>query len=216
MRLIIFAMVLIIIFFCAMGLTVWLTGLSVAAGATLFGVGAFSALLWLLGSIFSAFYAAEPPKKASIDDTTFSSKDLAMFMTRGGSREWESLAETKSWFNADCRGSRAIYTLKHNGKVHVRNVCFAKNGKTRDVEGEACTTDLPRVVTVSFFPGIVAQYVVRAHDDRFLLVTNKDNTNGWLLHAIEDETATDKEIAEWREKLRRVVDNQVFDIPMMR
>jgi len=217
MRLLLFAVIGVIVFFCALGLTIWLTGLSVAAGATLFAVGAFTGLAWLLGSIFSHLDAAESPVTtrhttltSSISNVT-ASKLNEIMTGLSGSRRWESLAETKSWFNSDCAQSMAIYTRKDNGTVGVRNLCY-KHGKVRrGIDGEAQATDRPDVLTVSFFPGFVSQYVVRECSDNLLLVTNKDNTNGWLLHALDASTVTDSTINEWRAHLRGIVTGHHVD-----
>ena len=213
MRLMLFTGMMIIVFLCALGLTVWLTGLSVAAGATIFAVGALSGVAWLLAAAASNQRVKESPSPPLGEDA-LPAEELAKIMTEGpkGSREWESLAETKSWFNADCARSTAIYTRRHHGGVSVRNVCFSERGAVREVEGEAHASKLPGVLHLSFFPGIFAQYVVRKQDGRFLIVTDQSSNQGWLLHAVDDETLTKKELETWRGELRARVSGEVFDI----
>ena len=214
MRLMLFTGMMLIVFLCALGLTVWLTGLLVAAGATIFAVGALAAVSWLLAAAVSSQRVKGSPYPPLEEGEALPAEELAQIMTEGpkGSREWESLAETKSWFNSDCARSTAIYTRRHHGGVSVRNVCFSEHGAVRDVQGEAHASKMPGVLHLSFFPGIFGQYVVRKQDGRFLIVTDQNSRQGWLLHAVDDETLTKKDLEMWRSELRARVSGEVFDI----
>lgn len=167
-----------------------------------------SALCVFIVSVVNKRTVETMPTPAQAADMV-SSAQIAQILTGGESRSWDSLAETKSWFNRDCDQSVATYTLNEDGTVTVHNECFADFEKTREVKGTATTTKIPGVLAVSFFPGTAGQFVVREQNGRFVIVTNGDNTSGWLLHAQDDSTTTLTEIKQWRDKLRAMVQGVV-------
>lgn len=203
-----FAGVLVIVFFVALGLCIWLTNLSVAAGATLFSIGAAGAVGWLAASIGSNMIVESelPTPRTNANILNVTSEELAQILTGGGTRQWESIAETKTWYNQKCNRSLATYTMLDNGVVRVHNECTGSHKFFSDITGEARTTELPAVLSVSFFPGIVAQYVVHDKDaqNHFLIVTSRDQTAGWLLHRVGHK-ASEEEIGAWRDKFKEKI-----------
>jgi len=209
--LIIFAFVMAIVFFVAMGLCVWLTGLSVAAGATFFGIGAAAAVGWLGASIATNMIVESPlPREFPIENQGILNKEpheLVDLLTGGNERKWLSLSETRAWYNKKCFRSTAMYKKRDRHSLEVFNTCYNDRGKVIDtIVGEARTTQVAGTLSVSFFPGIVAPLVVRDEGQGYLIVTNRDNTAAWLLYNAEKGKMLQSDLDAWREKYATIVE----------
>lgn len=209
-NLILFAFVGVIVFFLAMGLCLWLTGLSVAAGATFFGIGAAAAVGWFGASVATNMIVDSPLPKSYEMTIDMKGHELVDLLTGGGRREWRSLSETRAWYNKKCCHSRAIYT-KVNDHIQVVNVCEDKHGNQIDmIEGKAYTTHMAGTLSVSFFPGIVAPLIVRDQGKGYMIVTNRDNTAAWLLYNYEAGRIFENDLKGWRKKFSEIVNTSNY------
>ena len=57
---------------------------------------------------------------------------------------WYEIARYHAWFEKNCTGVTALYSLKPNGKIEVINSCFKKSlsGKRKTAKGTAWVTDI--------------------------------------------------------------------------
>jgi len=193
-------------FMCIQGIVLWRLSDWKKTGIVLLVVCAVLVLAWMTISAVSIVNVSKVQKG---NTCTHSTSDLINIMTNGGSREWITLAKTDNSFDSDCRGSTATYTKLAKGGVGVNNICFSRAGAVRDIRGTVHSTNMKGVLRISFFPGIVAQFIVRVCNTRYLIVTNSTRTKGWLLHATDDKTATLEEKQQWLNEFERAVVKKV-------
>lgn len=76
--------------------------------------------------------------------------------------EWYEIARYQNRFQEGCVGSKAIYTLRDDGKITVVNQCFDKSfsGEIRSVKGKAWVVDKDTnaKLKVSFFWPFAGDY----------------------------------------------------------
>lgn len=212
-RLIVFAFVLAIVFFVAMGLCVWITGLSVAAGATFFGIGVAAAVGWVGTSVATNMIAESPlPKGYRITNEDIlgrSPKQLVDILTEGFVKQWRSVSETHSRFTENGYHSEARYSTRDGKSIKVVNMCVDDFGneikEINNVVGKAHATSLPGIFSVSFFPGIVEQLVLHEAGDGFILLSNRDRTSAWLMHDTQIEKIIADKLEVYRQKFREIV-----------
>jgi len=212
-RLITFAFVLAIVFFVAMGLCVWITGLSVAAGATFFGIGVAAAVGWVGTSVATNMIVETPlPKGYQITNEYIlrrSPKQLVDILTGETVKQWRSVSETHSRFTENGNHSEAVYSTMDGKSIKVINMCVDDYGnevkEINNVVGKAHATSLRGIFSVSFFPGIVEQLVLHEANDGFILLSNRDRTSAWLMHDTQIKKIGKNKLIAYRKKFKEIV-----------
>ena len=114
------------------------------------------------------------------------------------SGQWYEIARLPNTFQKDCVGSKATYTLRHDGKIAVLNQCHDRSwsGRLREAEGKAWVVDTKTnaKLKVSFFwpfsgdywiieLGKDYEYAVIGHPDRkYLWILSRAKTMGETLY----------------------------------
>lgn len=97
---------------------------------------------------------------------------------------WHAIARYPSWFERNCAGSTADYTLRPDGALAVRNACRRADGRMAAVEGVARVVG-PGQLAVRFgaVPFVTGDYVVLhvspAYD--LAVVGEPRRRYGWVL-----------------------------------
>ncbi|MCB9850213.1 MAG: lipocalin family protein [Phycisphaerales bacterium] len=115
-------------------------------------------VLPILGSLAcSAFYPSLP---------TVESVDLARYAGK-----WYEIARYPNFFEPDCVGVTAEYTLRDDGRVDVLNTCrkLTLDGEVETIEGIARTVDgsSNAKLRVSFFPPFEGDYWIIELDKNY-------------------------------------------------
>ena len=86
--------------------------------------------------------------QASSTLETVSHVDLGRYLGK-----WYEVGHYQTWFQKNCAGSTAEYSLKKNGTVRVLNTCFHTDGTTHTAKGTAKVKDkvTNSKLSVSFF-----------------------------------------------------------------
>jgi apolipoprotein D and lipocalin family protein len=106
-------------------------------------------------------------------------KDLDQSRYLGG---WYEIARFDHRFERGLEESKALYTLREDGKIDVTNT-GVKNGQPKVAQGKARTTDNPALLRVSFFGPFYADYRVMMLDPdyQYALVGGKSAKYLWIL-----------------------------------
>jgi len=101
--------------------------------------------------------------------------------------EWYEIARFPHWFQEGCVGSRAVYSLRDDGKIIVLNQCYEGSftGKLRTVKGTAWVADeqTNAKLRVSFFwPFSGAYWIIDLGENyEYAVVGHPDRTYLWIL-----------------------------------
>jgi apolipoprotein D and lipocalin family protein len=100
---------------------------------------------------------------------------------------WFEIASFPNRFQRGCTATRATYTARDDGTIHVRNSCRIDrpDGPESAIEGQAWPVDSPRNtrLRVRFFWPLTGDYWILAVDDdyRWVLVGTPTRDNLWIL-----------------------------------
>ncbi|MFC1827583.1 lipocalin family protein [Thermodesulfobacteriota bacterium] len=101
--------------------------------------------------------------------------------------EWYEIARYEHRFQKGCVGSKAIYSLRDDGKITVVNECFEKSfsGNIRSVKGKAWVVDKQSnaKLKVSFFWPFAGDYWVidLGENYEYAVVGHPDRKYLWIL-----------------------------------
>jgi apolipoprotein D and lipocalin family protein len=101
--------------------------------------------------------------------------------------KWYEIATIPSWFQKDCVGTTASYSLRDDGTIRVENVCHEKtlDGPERSIVGKAWVTDRNTFarLEVQFFWPISGPYWIIALDPqyRYAMVGHPSREYLWIL-----------------------------------
>lgn len=101
--------------------------------------------------------------------------------------EWYEIARYPNSFQKGCVGSRATYTLRDDGKIHVINECYDKSfsGKLRSAKGKAWAVgkETNAKLKVSFFWPFAGDYWIinLGQDYEYAVVGHPDRKYLWIL-----------------------------------
>ena len=101
--------------------------------------------------------------------------------------KWYEIASFPTWFQNDCTGTTAIYSLNTDGTVKVLNRCFKKtlNGPEDNAEGSAYVIDTQTSskLKVSFFRPFYGDYWIidLANDYSYAVVGHPNRKYLWIL-----------------------------------
>jgi apolipoprotein D and lipocalin family protein len=82
----------------------------------------------ILGLVHAEAATAPPPTVRFVDLKKYQGK-------------WFNIARLPAWFQNECARSTAIYTLRPDGTVAVKNECFTHGGSTKSITGTARAVD---------------------------------------------------------------------------
>ncbi len=132
--------------------------------------------------------------KLTVDNSVVTNFDLNRFLGN-----WYEIARFDHKFERGMEQTKAIYTLRKNGKVDVLNTGI-KDGKYSEAKGVAKLTDTPARLRVSFWGPFYSDYRILLLDDdyQYALVGGGSDDYLWILSRtpqISDEVK-DKILAE--------------------
>ena len=132
--------------------------------------------------------------KVTVDNTPVESVDLDRYL---GS--WYEIARFDHRFERGMEQTKALYTLREDGKIKVEN-SGVKNGEPKQSVGKAKTTDTPALLRVSFFGPFYGDYRILLLDEdyQYALVGGGTDDYLWILARTPqlDEATTDMILAE--------------------
>lgn len=131
--------------------------------------------IFLLACVASLFAACDASTK--VDNSTVKSVDLNRYV---GS--WYEIAKFDHSFERGIDYAMARYTLRDDGKIDVLNTGI-KEGRAKDAEGIAKTTDVVGLLRVSFFGPFFGDYRIMMLDDnyQYVLVGGNNERYLWIL-----------------------------------
>ena len=131
--------------------------------------------IFLLACVASLFSACDASTK--VDNSTVKSVDLNRYV---GS--WYEIAKFDHSFERGIDYAMARYTLRDDGKFDVLNTGI-KDGRAKDAEGIAKTTDVAGLLRVSFFGPFFGDYRIMMLDDnyQYVLVGGNNERYLWIL-----------------------------------
>lgn len=123
-----------------------------------------------------------------VNNETIGSLDLSMYLG-----EWFEIARFDNYFERGMEKTKAIYTLRADGMVSVKNL-GVKNGVIITANGKAKTTDNPALFRVSFFGPFYADYRILYVDSayQYALVGSDSADYLWILSRVPAVTETVK------------------------
>jgi apolipoprotein D and lipocalin family protein len=101
--------------------------------------------------------------------------------------QWHEIARYQHKFQEGCIGSKAIYTLRDDGKINVLNQCYEKSssGELRSAKGKAWVVDKQSnaKLKVSFFWPFAGDYwIIELGDDyEYAVVGHPTRKYLWIL-----------------------------------
>ena len=110
--------------------------------------------------------------------------------------DWYAQGVYPAQFTKNCKGQKARYNLKENGKVGVLNTCI-KEGKDTTISGTArSVSEDNKNLKVSFFPFIEGDYKIEylSKDYNYVIVGHPDKTYLWVMS--RDKTISKKKYQE--------------------
>lgn len=125
--------------------------------------------------------------KLTADNSVVSDFDLNRFL---GS--WYEIARFDHKFERGMEQTKALYTLREDGKVDVLNTGI-KNGRPSEAKGVAKLTDTPSLLRVSFWRPFYSDYRIMLIDSdyQYALIGSGSDDYLWILSRtprISDET----------------------------
>lgn len=130
---------------------------------------------FLLACVVGLLSACEASTK--VDNSTVKSVDLSRYV---GS--WYEIARFDHSFERGLDYAMARYTLREDGKIDVLNTGI-KDGRAKDAQGIAKTTDVPGLLRVSFFGPFFGDYRIMMLDPdyQYVLVGGNNAKFLWIL-----------------------------------
>ena len=113
----------------------------------------------------------------TVDNSVVTNFDLNRFL---GS--WYEIARFDHIFERGMENTKALYTLRKDGKVDVLNTGL-KNGKHSEAKGVAKRTDTPALLRVSFWGPFYSDYRIMLIDEdyQYVLVGSGNDDYLWIL-----------------------------------
>lgn len=90
----------------------------------------------LLCALLSGIFGGCAGMEAKEDLTTVASVDLGRY-----AGTWFEIARLPMWFQRHCVDSKAVYTVRSDGRVGVHNECVTDSGRLDTAEGVATVVD---------------------------------------------------------------------------
>ncbi len=125
-----------------------------------------------------------------VNNETVTSLDLNRYLG-----EWYEIARFDHSFERGMEQTKALYTLREDGKVSVTNTGI-KNGEPKTANGKAKTTDNPALLRVSFWGPFYSDYRVMYIDAdyQYVLVGSGSADYLWILSRTPQITEDAKNI----------------------